>query len=132
MAYAASVTYTPQGPDGHVIVTVVETGVTVATHEFSFEVPFPSGSVHLQKVILTAGDGSATTVDPVLYEKTGAGSIDKVYENGGAAVAVRNVPANTHYLTLTGKLYGVSNANGTTGTTGYITSYYIVCPHFDI
>lgn len=124
MAYAASVTYSTQYVAGvpHVTVTVVETGVTASTDEYTIEVG-THGTMHIHICTLTAGDGSATTVDPDLFEiSTTTATQRRVWQNGAAAAATRTTPSDAHYYTVDGKLRGHSGANGTTGTTGNITT----------
>lgn len=127
MAYAAAITYVDEhvAGDDRRTVTVVETGVTAATHEYTMTVPF-TGTMHLHIATLTQGDGSATTIDSDLFEVTGgAATPRRVWQNAAAAVGTRNTPADAHYFTANGRLYGHSGANGTTGTTGNITTIMV-------
>ena len=105
----------------YVVITITETGVTGATDEWSVQT-HSLGTLHVHKCTLTAGDGSATTIDPTVSEKTGTASVDSVFSNGSAAASARNTPIGAHYYTPTGILYGRSGANGTTGTTGSIVT----------
>lgn len=124
MAYSAAVTYQTSFVAGvrHVVATIVETGVTLSTHEYEVEVPL-GGTMHLHICTLTAGDGSATTVDPDIFEVTGTtATARRVWQNGAAAASARSTPTDAHFYTANGKLYCHSTANGTTGTTGNITT----------
>jgi len=127
MAYVATVTTKAQFRAGHMqlLVTIVETGVTGASDEWSAEVPV-WGTLHYHKCTITAGDGSGTTVDPIVQEATGTTATDTVFANGAAAAVTRNTPDNAHFYVASGVLYGRSACNGTTGTTGNITTVLII------
>lgn len=115
-AYSAETLYI--GGRRHLALVVTETGVTGNTHEWSHQ-GVKVGTLTFHKCVLTAGDGSATTIDPQVGEATGTAS---VYENGAAAALTRAAPDARYYA---GTVYGKSMANGTTGTTGTIVTTMI-------
>ncbi len=124
MAYAAAVTYAYQTILGrqHTIVTVVETGVTLSTHEWSASVPQTGTLTFHKSTLVASGVGAvATTVDPIMGEATGATG---VFANGAAAAAPRNAP-DARYRTDSGVLYGRSGSDGDIGSTGTITTVLI-------
>tara|TARA_R110000868_G_scaffold1698_3_gene13693 strand:+ start:4057 stop:4458 length:402 start_codon:yes stop_codon:yes gene_type:complete len=127
MAYAASVTIARKVRAGtaQTILTILETGVTGSTNEWSAEVS-TTGTLHYHKCTLVQGDGSGTTVDPIVQEATGTTSTDAVFVNGAAAGVTRNTPDNAHYHVASGVLFGRSTCNGTTGTTGSITTVILL------
>lgn len=130
MAYVATKTASEIIEEGrrYTIYTVVETGVTLTTHEYTIDVPRVGTVTHVSSV-LTAGNGNATTIDPQIGEATGTGSAS-VYENGAAAASVRADP-DARYYTASQTLYCRSVANGTTGTTGNITTTIVVAAGHD-
>lgn len=120
MAYAAAVTRTTHRVGGRTyhVVTIVETGGTDDTHVASVgSLPFV-GTVVEKDVILTAGDGTATTVDSRLGETSGG---VQCWENGAAAATIHDDTSDP-YTSSAGTLYLKSNANGSTGTTGNVTT----------
>lgn len=131
MPYAAAVTTTTKHVAGvqYLVLTIVETGVTGATDEWSAQVAV-MGTLHYHKCKLTPGDGSATTVDPIVQEATGTTSTDTVFANGAAAAVTRNTPDNAHFHVVSGVLFGRSAANGTSGTTGNITTTIVLTSDF--
>jgi hypothetical protein len=131
MAYAAAITTTTKHVAGvqYLVLTIVETGVTGATDEWSAQVAV-MGTLHYHKCKLTPGDGSATTVDPIVQEATGTTSTDTVFANGTAAAVTRNTPDNAHFSVQNGVLFGRSAANGTSGTTGNITTTIVLTSDF--
>ena len=131
MAYAAAITTTTKHAAGvqYLVLTITETGVTGATDEWSAQVAV-MGTLHYHKCKLTPGDGSATTVDPIVQEATGTTSTDTVFANGAAAAVTRNTPDNAHFHVASGVLFGRSAANGTSGTTGNITTTIVLTSDF--
>jgi hypothetical protein len=127
MAYATTVTSLNVVLSGRpaVVVTIVETGVTGSTNEWSAEVPM-MGTLHLHKCTLSPGTGTASTIDPIVQEATGTASVDCVFANGVAALTTRNDAIRAHYHVGTGLLYGRSAANGTTTGAGNITTVMII------
>lgn len=127
MAYNAAITYSRKRIKGrqHVVVTVIETEVTLATHEFSFASPDSGvGTLTFHHCTLATGGAgiTATTVDPQVGEATGASS---VFINGAAAADTRNAPDSRFYVSG-GLLYGRSGSDGNIGSTGTVTTV-IVC-----
>ena len=131
MAYAAAITTTTKYVAGvqYLVLTIVETGVTGATDEWSAQVGV-MGTLHYHKCTLAPGDGSATTVDPIVQEAMGTTSTDTVFANGTAAAVTRNTPDNAHFHVASGVLYVRSAANGTTGTTGNIVTTIVLTSDF--
>lgn len=128
MAYAAAVTYKNSVIAGVTVLvaTIVETGITAATDEFEVECPLV-GTMHLHICTLTPGDGSATTIDPDLFEISSTTATQRrLFNNGAAAAATRGTPTDAHYYTADGKIRGHSGANGTTGTTGNVTTILVI------
>lgn len=123
MAYNAAVTYAQKVMAGrsYTIATVLETGVVDNTHEFQVEGPI-LGSLTFHRAALTAGDGTATTIDPQVGESTGTKA---VYENNAAAASSRSAVRSSYYVS-DGILFGKSMANGSTGTTGFITTVLVL------
>lgn len=124
MAYAASTTYETSYVAGvlYITATVVETGITSATDEFTIEIS-KRGTMHLHICTLTAGDGTATTIDPDLFEiSSTTATARRVWRKNGAAASTRATPTDAHFYTVDGKLRGHSGANGHTGTTGFVTT----------
>lgn len=121
MAYAAAITVAAQGVSfgrKYLVLQVVETGITTSTHEWSKALPFVVGTVTKIKSVLTAGDGNGTTVDPRLGEATTA--VD-VFDNGTPAASVTDT-TNRRLTVPGGTLYGGARCDGTTGTTGNVTT----------
>ena len=122
MAYAAVVSsHTTRRAGGRTfhIVAISETGVTGASNEWTLTgLPFV-GTVVEVDVTLTAGNGTATTVDPEIGETTTG---TEVFINGAAGASVHNDDDNPFTTITDGTLYGRSGANGTTGTTGSIAT----------
>lgn len=121
MAYAAAITVAAQGTAAgrrYVVLSVVETGITTNAHEWSTALPFPVATVTKIKSVLTAGDGNGTTVDPRLGEATT--TVD-VFDNGTPAATVTDT-TNRRLTVPTGTLYGGARCDGTTGTTGNVTT----------
>lgn len=101
------------------IVEITETGVTAATDEYTITgLPFV-GTVVEKDVVLTAGDGTATTVDPELGETTTG---TEIWVNGAAAASVHDDGSDPFTTVTDGTIYGRSGANGNTGTTGSIAT----------
>ena len=124
MPYAATVTRTRRSARQTRVwtYTVTETGVTLATDEFSIEAP-RHGRVESYRSVLTPGDGTATTVDPELGTAT---TTKDIYEHGAAAATASNQAVATRYDATVSTLYGRSGANGTTGTTGNIVTTIVI------
>ena len=119
MAYVSTVTTktTPYPQCRQTVVTVVETGGTTSAHIVDVPVPLACTITSISAV-LTAGNGTATTVDPALGYTNASAAI---FDNGTAAASILDVtsrrvtcPANVAYLR--------SRADGTTGTTGNVTT----------
>ena len=119
MAYAAPVTRTEARLGGRLYIklVIVETGVTAAGDEFTLDSLPLRGTIVEHRSVLTAGDGTATTVDPELGAAT---TTKEIFENGAAAAAPTNLNLSKGFTGPT--LYGRSGANGNTGTTGLITT----------
>ncbi len=98
--------------------TIIETGITAGTDEFTIEnLPF-RGTILQHKSVLAAGTGNATTVDPELGEAT---TTKEVFENGAAGAAPVNMNLAKGYSAT--KLFGRSQANGTvSGANGKVTT----------
>ena len=119
MAYVSTVTTqtTPYPQGRQTVVTVVETGTVDASHIVNVPIPLACTITSISAV-LTAGNGTATTVDPALGYTNASAAI---FDNGTPAASIleqttRRVtcPANLAYLR--------SRADGTTGTTGNVTT----------
>lgn len=119
MAHVATVTRTRKRLSGfrYHFITVVETGVVDATSEYTIDNLPKRGTICEHRCALTAGDGTATTVDPELGIAT---TTKEIFENAAAAVAPANLNMSRAFTANT--LYGRSGANGNTGTTGSITT----------
>lgn len=122
MAYAAAITpsVVQFGNERFLKIVVVETGVVDNTHQAEVAVPV-LGRVLAHTAVLTAGDGTATTIDPALGESSGAAD---VLDNGTPAASTRD--RTSRPFACDGTLYLRSRANGTTGTTGNVTTTIFV------
>ena len=122
MAYAFEVTsHTTKRCGGQTfhIVLITETGITSVNDEYTITgLPFV-GTVVEKDVTLTAGNGTATTVDPALGELA-AGS--EIWVNGAAAAQVHDDEADPYTAVTPGTIYGRSVCNGNTGTTGSVAT----------
>lgn len=127
MAYAAAVVRTSISLSGRQawVLTITETGVTGATDEWSAEVPL-LGTLRLHTCILTQGNGTGTTIDPIVQEATGTATVYNVMTNGTAAATTRNNSLVAHYYVANGTIFGRSTCNGSTGTTGNIVTMLVV------
>jgi len=119
MAYVSTVTTmtTPLPQGRQTVITVVETGGTTDAHVVNVPVPLACTITSINAV-LTAGNGTATTVDTALGYTNATATI---YDNGTPAASILDLttrrvtcPANVAYLR--------SRADGTTGTTGNVTT----------
>ena len=99
------------------LVTIVETGVTGNTNEWSFTLASAGlprvCTVRAVSVYMTVGGGNATTVDP--QAGMVASGVD-VYENGTAAANVMFFPTVGQIWPHSATLFGQSKANGTADT----------------
>ncbi len=128
MAYAATVTRVRSRINRRAIwtITVVETGVTSATDEYTIDNVPPRGKVIEHRCKLTSGGTgiTATTVDPELGTAT---TKKEVFENGTAAATCTNMNLTSGYSGTT--LYGRSGAGGgggNIGSTGNITTVMVI------
>lgn len=119
MAYVATVTRSRQRRSGFVyhFITVAETGVVDGASEYTIDNLPKRGTIVEHRCTLTAGDGTATTVDPELGTAT---TTKEIFENAAAAAAPVNLNMSRAFTATT--LYGRSGANGNTGTTGSIAT----------
>lgn len=119
MAHVATVTRTRQRRSGYVyhFITVVETGVVDGTSEYTIDNLPKRGTIVEHRCVLTAGDGTATTVDPEVGTAT---TTKEIFENGAAGASTVNVNIAKGFTANV--LYARSGANGNTGTTGLITT----------
>ena len=126
MAYLATVTSSTRivAQRRHVVVTVVETGTTGNTHEFSFAAPDSGiGTLAFHHAVLATGGAgiTATQVDPQVGESTGSSGSASVWANGAASADTRNAPDARGYASA-GLFYSRSMCDGNIGTTGTITT----------
>lgn len=125
MAYSSTVTKTKEwGVGGRKLVayTIVESGVTGSSNEWTITGAPPFGEVLLTETAFSAGfAGSATTVQPRLGETTTG---TEIYSAGAGAASDRSVTTRRYYLSG-GTFYGSSRANGTV-TSGTITTYVVI------
>jgi hypothetical protein len=121
MAYAATIAKVrlTVGNREHLIVTVTETGVTGATDETTLPDLPRIGHVTEVDAVLTAGGGSATTIDTRIGESTTAAD---VLDNGTPAATIHDTSNGRRYTKTDGKLYLSSRANGTTTGVGNIVT----------
>lgn len=128
MAYASTVTRVRSRIGGRAIwtITIVETGVTAGTEEYTVDNLPPRGKLVEHRCKLTSGGTgiTATTVDP----EVGTASTKKdIWENGTAAASCTNVNLTAGYSGTT--LYGRSVAGGgggNIGSTGNITTVMVI------
>lgn len=125
MAYAASVSYKKArlAEKAYTIVTIVESDLTLTTHEYTFDAP-AFGSIVFHRAVFTAGTGNGTVVDPSVGEATGATS---VWANGTAAATTRNTTSDAVFVTgSTGQLFGRSVCDNSNGGTASITTVIVL------
>lgn len=98
---------------------IVETGVTLGTHEYTLPaLPMRGTVVEHRAVLATGGAGiTATVVDPELGTATGT---KEIFENGAAAATTTNLNLSKGFNGPT--LYGRSGSDGNIGSTGTITT----------
>lgn len=117
MAYAQTsvVTKSLTGSHFHTKVVITETGVTGATDEWSVDNMVMIGTLVKVKSVLTAGAGSATSVDPQVGDEAG---LNNIFENTTASASTSQYLASTAgvFALSNGTLYGRSKANGTADT----------------
>ena len=121
MAYASTVTRTRARVAGKVYhkIVVAETGVTLATNEYTLTgLPLRGTVVEHRCVLATGGAGiTATVVDPELGAAT---TTKELFENGTAAATTTNLNLSKGFNGPT--LYGRSGSDGNIGSTGTITT----------
>lgn len=121
MAYAAAETRTEARLGGRLYlkIVIVETGVTVATNEYTLtSLPLRGTMVEHRCVLATGGAGiTATAVDPELGAAT---TTKEIFENGAAAASTTNLNQSKGFTGPT--LYGRSGSDGNIGSTGTITT----------
>ena len=132
MAYAATVELSEiqAGGEAYTVVTVTETGVTGATDETQIDNLPQLGTVTEVHSTLTAGGGTATTVQPRLGEIAGGNS---VYAAGSAAAYSHSGTLSKVYSDIdtgskfrSGRLYWSARANGTTTGSGQVVSQIVI------
>lgn len=124
MAYAATITRTRARLNGRAVhtITIVETGITAGTDEFTLDNLPKRGRLLEHRCRLTPGDGGASTVDPELGSAT---TKKDIFENGTAGANLTNLDLTKGFSG--GTLYGRSQANSTgTGTTGNVTTVLVI------
>lgn len=124
MAYASTITRTRARIGGRAVhtITVVETGITAGTDEYTIDNLPARGRLLEHRCKLTPGDGGSTTVDPELGTAT---TKKDIFENGTAGANLVNLDLTKGYSGRT--LYGRSQANSTgTGTTGNVTTVLVI------
>jgi hypothetical protein len=123
MAYAQTSTVTRRrfGQRDAVIVTITETGVTGSTDDWSVNNLPAIGVLVKVSCNLTAGTGSATTVDPQVGD---GNALNNIYENTTAAAFTKEYTGVTAGIfgLVDGTLYGRSKANGTVSGVGTIVT----------
>lgn len=99
----------------HFLVTVVETGVTGNTDEWSFTLA-SAGLPRVCRVLAVSCVGSGGTFTTLANEAGMVAAGSDVYANGATASPVRFKPSNAVIWPDSATLYGQSNANGTATT----------------